>query len=61
MEIEGVDISKQFDNQTFQEIHNALMEHQVIFFHDQEMTLRDKRCLVLGVLLLLRIGFSRHV
>jgi taurine dioxygenase len=36
-EIEGVDISKPLGNQTFREVHDALMEHQVIFFRDQEM------------------------
>ena len=29
-EISGVDISQPLGNQTFQEIHDALMEHQVI-------------------------------
>jgi taurine dioxygenase len=40
-EIGGVDISKPLGNQMFQEIHDALMEHQVIFFRDQEMTLDE--------------------
>ena len=38
-EVSGVDLSKPLGNQTFQEIHDALVEHQVIFFRDQEMTL----------------------
>ena len=38
-EISGVDISQPLGNQTFQEIHDALMEHQVIFFRDQGMDL----------------------
>ena len=37
-EISGVDIS-QAGNQTFQEIHDALMEHPIIFFRDQGMDL----------------------
>ena len=40
-EISGVDISKPLGNQLYQEIHDALMEHQVIFFRDQEMTLDE--------------------
>jgi taurine dioxygenase len=40
-EIGGVDISKPLGNQMFQEIHDALMQHQVIFFRDQEMTLDE--------------------
>jgi taurine dioxygenase len=42
-EIGGVDISKPLGNQTFREIHDALMEHQVIFFRDQEMTLDEHK------------------
>jgi taurine dioxygenase len=38
-EISGVDISKPLGNRTYQEIHDALMAHQVIFFRDQNMTL----------------------
>ena len=38
-EIEGVDLSQPLGNQAFQEIHDALMEHQVVFFRDQDMTL----------------------
>ncbi len=37
-EILGVDLSKPLGNQTFQEIHDAWMENQVIFFRDQEIT-----------------------
>ena len=42
-EIGGVDISKPLGNQTFQEIHDALMQHQVIFFRDQEMDLDEHK------------------
>ncbi|MED5357912.1 MAG: TauD/TfdA family dioxygenase, partial [Pseudomonadota bacterium] len=38
-EVSGVDLSQPLDNQLFQEIHDALIEHQVIFFRDQKMTL----------------------
>ncbi len=38
-EIGGIDLSKPLGNQTFKEVHDALMEHQVIFFRDQHMTI----------------------
>jgi taurine dioxygenase len=37
-EISGVDLSQPLGNQAFQEIHDALMAHQVIFFRDQDIT-----------------------
>ena len=37
-EISGVDLAEPLNNQTFSEIHDALMAHQVIFFRDQELT-----------------------
>ena len=42
-EIGGVDISKPLGNQTFAEVHDALMHHQVIFFRDQKMTLDEHK------------------
>ncbi len=36
-EIDGVDLSKPLGNQTFHEIHDALLKHCVIFFRDQEL------------------------
>lgn len=36
--ISGVDLSQDIGNQTFQEIHDALVENQVIFFRDQHLT-----------------------
>ena len=42
-EIKGVDLSQPLGNQAFQEIHDALLEHQVIFFRDQEMTLEEHK------------------
>jgi taurine dioxygenase len=38
-EIFGADLSHELGNQTFQEIHDALMAHQVLFFRDQDMDL----------------------
>ncbi len=37
-EISGVDLSKPLGNATFDEIHRALAENQVIFFRDQALT-----------------------
>ena len=42
-EIGGVDLSKPLGNQTFQEIHDALMQHLVVFFRDQDMTLDEHK------------------
>lgn len=36
-EIGGIDLSQPLGNQAFQEVHDALMAHQVIFFRDQRM------------------------
>ncbi len=38
-EISGVDLSKPLDDRTFREIKAALLENQVIFFRDQDITL----------------------
>ncbi len=40
-EIHGVDLSKPLDGQTFEEIRSAFLEHQVIFFRDQKITLEQ--------------------
>lgn len=37
-EISGVDLSKDIDAATFDAIHRAYVQHQVIFFRDQTMT-----------------------
>jgi len=34
-EVEGVDLARPLDDETFQAIHDALMEHLVLFFRDQ--------------------------
>ncbi len=36
--IEGVDLSRDLDNQTASDVHQALLDHCVIFFRDQRMT-----------------------
>ena len=37
-EIFGADLSKDLDNETFDDIHQAFLDHQVIFFRDQTLT-----------------------
>jgi taurine dioxygenase len=37
-EIHGVDLARPLDEQTFKEIHGALVDHGVIFFRDQHLT-----------------------
>lgn len=37
-EIDGVDLSRPLDNATFDDIHQAFLDHQVIFFRDQQLT-----------------------
>ncbi|MBO0684795.1 MAG: TauD/TfdA family dioxygenase, partial [Candidatus Dormibacteraeota bacterium] len=37
-EISGVDLSRPLSEEQFQAVHDALMEHQVIFFRDQRLT-----------------------
>ena len=47
-EISGVDLGQDLGNQLFQEIHDALMEHQVIFFRDQDISPSE------------HVAFARH-
>ena len=42
-EITGIDLRKPLGNQQFQEVHDALMAHQVIFFRDQKLTLDEHK------------------
>ncbi len=35
-EISGVDLAE-LDDETFAEIHDAWLEHQVLLFHDQDL------------------------
>jgi taurine dioxygenase len=37
-EVTGVDLSRPLSDELFQAVHDALMEHQVIFFRDQALT-----------------------
>jgi taurine dioxygenase len=42
-EIDGVDLSKALSNQQFDDIHRALMEHLVIFFRDQRLSVDQQK------------------
>ena len=42
-EISGINISEAIDQTSYGVIHQALMDHQVIFFRDQEMTLEEHK------------------
>ncbi len=37
-EIDGVDLSKDLDPETFAEVHDALLQNGVVFFRDQKLT-----------------------
>jgi len=37
-EVTGADLSQPLDNETFAEIHQAFVDHQVLFFRDQDLT-----------------------
>ena len=41
--IEGVDLSRDLDNQTASDVHQALLDHCVIFFRDQLMSPEQHR------------------
>jgi taurine dioxygenase len=42
-EISGVDLSRPLDDATCREIRAALLEHQVVFFRDQDITLEQHK------------------
>lgn len=42
-EIFGVDLTAPLDARTLKEVHDALMEHQVIFFRDQKISHEDHK------------------
>ena len=41
-EIAGVDLSRPLSDEVIGEIRQALLDHQVIFFHDQHLTLEQQ-------------------
>jgi taurine dioxygenase len=41
-EVSGVDISRPIDDQTFNEINRAFLEHCVLVFHDQRLTREEQ-------------------
>ena len=42
-EISGIDLRRPLGNQTFQELHDALVDNQVIFFRDQDITMEEHK------------------
>ena len=42
-EIQGVDLSRPLEQQQFQEVKEAFLKHQVIFFRDQEITVDEHK------------------
>jgi taurine dioxygenase len=42
-EISGINLTKPLGNQQFQEVHDALMEHSVIFFRDQPLDVEQHK------------------
>ena len=41
-EVNGVDLTANLSNQTFDEIHQAFLDHKAIFFHDQDLSPRQQ-------------------
>jgi len=41
-EVFGVDLSKDLDQQTFSEVHQAFLDHLVIFFRDQDLSVEQQ-------------------
>ena len=44
-EVFGLDLSQPLGNQAFSELHDALMQHQVLFFRDQQLTHESHKAL----------------
>jgi taurine dioxygenase len=42
-EVEGVDLAQPLSDETAQELHNALIEHLVLFFRDQDLTFEQHK------------------
>ena len=47
-EVSGISMAEPLGNQAFNEVHDALMAHQVLFFRDQQITAKD------------HVAFARH-
>lgn len=43
--VEGIDLTRPLDAPTVEDLHDALMEHQVLFFRDQELTHENQKAL----------------
>jgi taurine dioxygenase len=41
--IEDIDLSEPMSDEVFNEVHDALMEHQVVFFRDQDIDLEQHK------------------
>ena len=46
-ELQGVDLTKEIDDETFKFIHDSLMKYKVIFFRDQDLSPQNHRDLAL--------------
>jgi taurine dioxygenase len=44
-EVSGIDLGRPLGNQQFKELHDALVEHQVLFFRDQTLDLDRQKAL----------------
>ena len=44
-EISGIDLSQPLSDALFEEVHRALMEYQVIFFRDQDISIEQQKSL----------------
>lgn len=42
-EVSGIDLTKSLGNQQFQELHDALMEHSVLFFRNQDIDVEQHK------------------
>ena len=42
-EVSGIDLTKALGNQQFQELHDALMEHSVLFFRNQDVDVEQHK------------------